>query len=274
MGFVNSYTGQYTVSVNSRGFVTDKQIPAGSFLIVTVGCTGAAASCTAADSRGNTYVPVRSVVNAGVTANIHILACRVTTTIQVGDTITATLGAAATSQRWNFCAGWFDDIDGTPGSSVNAGQEQSSQFASSTALAALNDRSLVIGACCFTGAGDPAVATSGATLITSMITTAGSAERGLAVSYEYDTASSRSATFTLAASATVVTAGAVWDAVATPAFDTGNSATDNVIDSLGNAGFSTGSLRDRQMAQHIAAGRVSGSYSDRVRAAGGTQFPK
>lgn len=274
-GLVDFFTGQDTSgSINTRGFVSTKVIPVGSFLVLAVGCTGASNTATATDNRGNTYTNVKSQVNAGVTVNVHLIACRVTTQINVGSTITVTLQTAVNSQRWNFCAFWFDDIDSAPNGGVTAGQEQSSQFASSTAMAVQNDRNLVVSACCYTGAGDPATATSGATLITSMITTAGSAERGMAVAYEYETAATRSATFTLAASATVVTVGATFDATAISSIDNGRTASDDVMDALANAGFNTGSLRDRQMAQHIAAGRVTGSYKDRSVVAGNPIFPK
>lgn len=48
------------------------------------------------------------------------------------------------------------------------------------------------------------------------------------------------------------------------------SVTDVVMDSLGGSG----SLRDRQMAEHVAAGRITGSYMDRCIAAGTTPFPR
>ena len=53
-----------------------------------------------------------------------------------------------------------------------------------------------------------------------------------------------------------------------------NTVTDDAMVALVGGGFTTGSLRDRQMAQHVAAGRTTGSYKDRCVVAGTPIFPK
>lgn len=53
-----------------------------------------------------------------------------------------------------------------------------------------------------------------------------------------------------------------------------NTVTDDAMAALVGAGYTTGSLRDRQIAQHGAAGRTTNSYKDRCVAGAVTQFPK
>jgi len=78
--------------------VAGEPIPVGHTLIIRVVHDHTAGGPTMTDSRGNTYTRDRTAANGGLTLRASIFSCRITTALQVGDSITLTLSASVTAR--------------------------------------------------------------------------------------------------------------------------------------------------------------------------------
>ncbi len=275
MSLTDTFTATYTAStVGSRAFATGKTIPVGQLLAIAVTVNGSVGNITASDSLGNTYVTKIQGVQSGGVISTALIVCRVTNQIGGANNITINLNGD-TANRFAVAMGWFDDVVGPINSVQSAATSAATSSISSGSTGALaTARKLVLAAVGITPSNAPVTPTGGATLVSQVSTAAGSTDRHVALQYEYETSSSHTATANLNSGGNSIMMASAMDATLPPASDIGSTASDDVMDGLIIAGFNSGSLRDRQMAQHVAAGRTTGSYKDRCVTAGSLQFPK
>jgi len=110
-------TGTVTTASATGTITVTSGVPSGATVIIGVvweSGAGTIPSVTSiADTRGNTYMVDEDAGGSGnVTLALAILRGRVTTPLQVGDTITVTIGTTRT--RWALVAEAFDDLSATP----------------------------------------------------------------------------------------------------------------------------------------------------------------
>lgn len=186
MGFVNSWTFTQIASVSSTTITLPAAIPAGTFLVLAIGNNGSALSTnTATDSRGNTWVQGGGVLQ-GSTGSSRIMRCRVTTALQVGDTITITSSAA--KSRWAMVLAAFDNVPANTldASATNIATSAAPSVGPSGATTTASE--LVVATFMFTSGGGTFTPGSGVTEAGEVVTAAGSTDRGCALVYKYVTA--------------------------------------------------------------------------------------
>lgn len=138
------------------------------------------------DSRGNTYAVDEDAGAGNTTASCAIFRGRVTTPLQVGDTITVTITSAR--QRWALQADVFTDLIAGPldRTAANDNPGSSSNLSTGTTLATQQARELAYAAWGFgRGSGQTVTGVGGWTSSGQVNTTSGSVQRGLQVAHTY-----------------------------------------------------------------------------------------
>lgn len=209
MSLTDSWTALSTATATAPSFTVPRAVPAGSTIVLAVGRGGSGVVTAISSIRGNAWQILSAAAHSGGTVNETLALLRVTTALQAGDTFTVTGGS---TNRHALVAGVFDDLElpvvavVTP---TSGGLSSSSQTVTSGSLAtASNPRTLVVQLFAAAAGGFPATAGGGATLVDYAVTSAGSAERGVALEYKYDTATSRTSTINLGTAVVSVSAAA------------------------------------------------------------------
>ncbi|TDB88362.1 hypothetical protein E1264_11820 [Actinomadura sp. KC216] len=138
------------------------------------------------DSRGNTYAVDEDAGSGNSTASCAIFRGRVTTPLQVGDTITVTIGAGR--QRWCLQANAFDDVIVSPLDRTQANDNPGSSSSLSTGTTAVTQqaRELAYGVYGFGRGSDQNItATGGWNADAQVNTVSASTKRGLQVAWIY-----------------------------------------------------------------------------------------
>jgi hypothetical protein len=179
----------------------------GSTVLVAVVWESSAASVptisAVTDSRSNTYSTTPDVsVNAGSTLAMAVLRTRVSTALQVGDTITVTISGGART-RWAMQADAFDDLKTSPlDRTVSNAPGSASSLSSGTTSTTQQSAELLYAAFGF-GSGKTVTIPGGWTGSSKVETSAGSTDRALQVIWQYvDDEAAEQATLTINSSST------------------------------------------------------------------------
>lgn len=199
--------------------------PVGSTVLVGIaweagGGTGVPTISAVTDSRSNTYSTTPDVTAGGAlnsTVAGAVLRTRVTTALQIGDTITVTI-SGGTRSRWAMQADAFDDVDASPlDKTATTGNSSPSSATPSTGTTAATSqaRELVYAIFGF-GSGRTVTVPSGWTGGPKVETSAGGTDRALQVIHKYvATVGTQEGTITLSSSSTYAAAATTY--TATPA---------------------------------------------------------
>lgn len=155
------------------------------------------------DSRGNTWTTTPDMsVAAGTTVAVGGLRARVTTALQIGDTITVTISSAARG-RWAMQADAFDDLDASPLDKTATNAPGSSTALSSGVTAATAQATELVYCVFGFGGGRTVTVPGGWTGGAKVETSAGSGDRALQVIHKYVAATgTQEGTLTLSSSST------------------------------------------------------------------------
>lgn len=192
----------------------------GSTVLVSViweagGGTGVPTISAVTDFRSNTYSTTPDVTAGGASNSTvagAVLRTRVTTALQVGDTITVTI-SGGTRSRWAMQADAWDDVDASPlDKTATTGNTapSSASLSTGTTAATAQAHELVYAIFGF-GSGRTVTIPGGWTGGAKVETSAGSTDRALQVAWKYvNTTATQEGTLTLSSSSTYAAAAATF----------------------------------------------------------------
>lgn len=207
-------------SASSVSITLTAGAPVGSTVLVGIvweagGAAGVPTISAVTDSRSNSYSTTPDVTAGGAlnsTVAGAILRTRVTTALEIGDTITVTI-SGGTRSRWAMQADAFDDVDESPlDKTATTGNTAPSGTSLSTGTTATTSQAheLVYAIFGF-GSGRTPTVPSGWTGGDKVETSAGSTDRGLQVIHKYvSAAGAQEGTLTLSSSSTYTAAVATY----------------------------------------------------------------
>lgn len=155
------------------------------------------------DSRGNTWTTTPDVsIVAGTTLAVAIIRARVTTALQVGDTITITLSAVRT--RWAWQVDEFDDVNATTPKDVTVSNAPGSASALSTGISSATAQNYELLYAVFGfGSGRTVTIPSPWAGGAQVVTSAGTTDRALQAAWRYaSTIGTKEGTLTLSTAST------------------------------------------------------------------------
>lgn len=206
-------TNTVTAGSTTGGVTIGSAVPAGSLVALTVAWSNDTAAIPTisgtTDTRSNAYTVNASAGAGNSTVSCAIITSLLTTPLQAGDTITATI--TANRQRWVLQADSFSNVGAVDKTAVNDNPGSSAAMSTGTTAATTTANELLI-ACYGFGRGGSAVSTldpgwSGGPMVT---TAAGSVDRALQMGYR-----TVSATGTQQGTATLSVAAAYAGCIAT-----------------------------------------------------------
>lgn len=215
MGLIANWTDTKipATGTTSQVFTVPAAVPAGSTIFAAVTVGSSAASMTATDSRGNTWVTANRLTLTGLGCGA-MLRSAVTTALQAGDTIT--IAIPVTTNRWAVVFGVFDDVIIPANSSDAAGVAGSMlTVAVGPTPADVQANSLVVMSCSTTSGGYPYSAPTGFP-VASVVTEAATTNRAAGLFYRYESSPSPYLAPTAPITQKVIGATAefgMWDAV-------------------------------------------------------------
>lgn len=182
-------TATQNSGATSKAITVPFAVPIGHTLIIACVWESAAGAVpvisSVVDSRSNTYTTTPDAsVNAGTTVSCAILRGRITTALQVGDTITITIGSSRA--RWAVEIDQFDDIiAASPLDKTATNAPASSANLSSGVTAATAQASELAVAIFGFGAGRTVTDLGGWSGGAKVESSAGTTDRGLQVTHRY-----------------------------------------------------------------------------------------
>ena len=207
MAHISSITKVENAATATSAVTLSAGISAGHTLIGAVCWEASAGSVptisSIVDSRSNTWTTTPDVsILAGTTLAVAIIRARVTTSLQVGDTITVTISTART--RWAWQIDEFDDVNsGTPKDQTASNAPGSSaSLSTGTTSATAQNYELLYAAFGF-GTGRTVTIPSGWSGGSQVATSAGSTDRALQTIWSYQAAAgTEQGTLTLSSAST------------------------------------------------------------------------
>ena len=214
-------TATVNAAATSRAITVPFAVPVGHTLIIACVWESASAAVpgisSVTDSRGNTYTTTPDAsINAGTTVSCAILRGRITTALQVNDTITITIGSSRS--RWAIEINQFDDIiASSPLDKTATNAPASTDHLSSGVTAATAQASEVAIAVFGFGGGRTVTDLGGWSGGAKVETSAGSTDRGLQVVHRYvSTTGTQEGTIIISSASTYAAAIATYKVPALP----------------------------------------------------------
>lgn len=199
-------TATQNSGATSKAITVPVAVPTGRTLSIACVWESAAAALptitSVVDSRGNTYSATPdSGINAGTTVSAALLRGRITTALQIGDTITITIGSSRA--RWAVEINEFDDPVASPLDKTATNAPASSVTLSSGVTAATAQADELVVAAFGFGSGRTITIPPGWSGGAKVESSAGSGDRGLQVIHRYISAiGTQEGTLTLSTAST------------------------------------------------------------------------
>lgn len=218
MAHIRSTTKTQSATATSVAVTLTAAVPTGRTLLIAAGWEAVAGTVptisSVVDSRGNTYATDVSIVS-GTTVAVAVIRARVTTALQVNDTITVTISASRT--RWALQVDEFDDVLVSPLDKTATSTGATVTAMSTGTTAATTQASELLYAVYGFGGGRTVTlggSWSGGPVVES---TAGSSDRAVQAAWQYVTATgTQQGTATLSTASTYAGAIATYKTVAPP----------------------------------------------------------
>lgn len=216
----NAFTGQISATSSTVACTVNRVCAVGETIIGAIAMVGSGSvfpTITVSDTRGNTWQTDGAGVINGTTVSIRMFSTRVTTALQIGDTVTVTM--SNTRVRAAVIGEAFDDVDtGTRLDQHTTAASSGTTLSVGPTGVTTEAEELVVAAFGYAGL-PPAtmVAGAGYTASQTVGTSAGSSDRGVALEWKYVNATgTQTADATVPASTTWVGQIATYKATLAP----------------------------------------------------------